>query len=322
MLDAALASPVSYLLAFLAASAVMVVAVDDMARQGLQGTVVGTLVMPLCSGAPNLIFAVTMALNRGPGSEVLVNALVNNVTNLTLLIGLPGLIWGLVIIPRKRVAKRKKQDHSLSRLSLALTLLAVIFFTGITWALGRDGALTFGDGLTLVAVFFFWQSFELYDVLRSNIENGRVLGWRILLDVVAVAAGALVMFHSIDWMVRWISAIEEGFISVRYMGWLSGWLMVLPNAVPAFYYAARKRADIAYSSQVGDAHICIPLCIGLFALFRTIRTPAFFTVGMIALAAAAATHLILVGTLGRLPRPVAAVFLIAYGVFLYVGLAG
>jgi cation:H+ antiporter len=63
-----------------------------------------------------------------------------------------------------------------------------------------------------------------------------------------------------------LSAQEGAFINAGNLGWLSGWLMVVPNALLAFFYAARRRADIAYASQVGDGHICIPLCLGLSAV--------------------------------------------------------
>jgi cation:H+ antiporter len=46
------------------------------------------------------------------------------------------------------------------------------------------------------------------------------------------------------------------------LGWLSGWVMALPNAVLAFYYGCRKQPEVVYTSQVGDAHVSIPLCIG------------------------------------------------------------
>ena len=51
------------------------------------------------------------------------------------------------------------KEHKINRLSLLLTLTAVLFFTGAVWALARDGRLDFGDGLVLVGLFLFWLLF-------------------------------------------------------------------------------------------------------------------------------------------------------------------
>ena len=56
--------------------------------------------------------------------------------------------------------------------------------------------------------------------------------------------------------------------------------MVLPNGLLAFYYAWRGNPEVVYTSQVGDGHISIPLCIGIYALYRPIQVPPFFQTGM------------------------------------------
>ena len=141
------AAPWLFLGLFLAASALMIWRLEAMSEDGLEGTVLGTLVMPYCSGIGNLAFAFVLGRERGPGGEVMINALVNNVTNMTLLIGLPTLIWGMRVTGPAKTGKskngkgKKDQTHQVNRLSLLLTLTAVLFFTGAVWALARDGSL-------------------------------------------------------------------------------------------------------------------------------------------------------------------------------------
>ena len=77
---------------FLACSMLMVYRLNVLERKGLEGTVLGTLVMPYASGFPNLMFAFSLGRQGGSGSIIVENCIVNNVTNLTLLIGLPALI--------------------------------------------------------------------------------------------------------------------------------------------------------------------------------------------------------------------------------------
>src|SRR5678816_3862776 len=145
------AAPWLFLALFIAASALMIWRLEAMSEGGFEGTVLGTLIMPYCSGIGNLIFAFVLGRNNGPGSEVLNNALVNNVTNMTLLIGLPTIFWGMHVLPEAKAKKKKRNDkeHQINRLSLLLTLTAVLFFTGVAWALAKDGKLTTSDGLVL-----------------------------------------------------------------------------------------------------------------------------------------------------------------------------
>lgn len=320
-----------YLVVFVLSSILMIWALGRMENKGLEGTALGTLVMPYCSGLSNLIFAWHMGL-RGPSEAHLVmeNCLVNNATNLTLLIGLPALIWGMALLPPKKNARKKEtqiiaeQQHHLNRLSLLLTLVAALFFSGGLWALAGDGALTRREGWILVGAFLFWQVFQVFDVMKYNLVQKRKQPKSILLDGLLVMAGGYLMFDSIDWLVNSIMDMGEGFMGRGGIGWLSGWLMVLPNAFLAFYYARKKRSDIAYSSQIGDGHICIPLCIGVYALFvdQAVLPKANFDLFMGIITGSVLLHIGFVLFLGRLPRWFGALLVVAYGYFLTQGLLG
>jgi cation:H+ antiporter len=319
-------APWLILLLFLGASFLMIWRLEALNASGLEGTVLGTLVMPYCSGIGNLIFAFVLGAKNGSGAEVLTNCLVNNVTNLTLLIGLPTVIWGMNGRPAgkskasKKQKQRENQERRLNRLSTLLTLAAVLFFTGATWALARDGRVDFSDGLVLIGLFLFWQCFHIFEVLKSNVRKNESFGWMLPLDLGLLAVGAYGIYVSTDWLVDWISKIHSGFISVKYMGWLSGWLMVVPNGLLAFYYARRGNPEVVYTSQVGDGHICIPLCIGIFALYHPIHTPPFFQTGLYILLLAAGLHFAVVAAFGRVPRLVGWFLTISYIIFLYKGL--
>src|SRR5215831_3075592 len=113
-------APIWFLGLFIAASFLMIWRLEVMSESGVEGTVLGTLVMPYCSGIGNLIFAFVLGAKGGPGSEMLTNALVNNVTNMTLLLGLPAVIWGMSILPQSKAKKSKKAQTvvKINRLSL------------------------------------------------------------------------------------------------------------------------------------------------------------------------------------------------------------
>jgi cation:H+ antiporter len=324
------ASMWTYLALFLAASLLMIWRLEALLDHGLEGTALGTLIMPYCSGLGNLIFVAMVARGSVPSAEVLTNCVVNNVTNLTVLLGLPALVWGLSLGGKspgaKTAAKKKSRGNAetvrqLNRLSLLLTLAAVVFFSGTTWVLARDGRLDRSDGLVLIAVFLFWQCFQVFDVLKHNVRRQRSFRPMFYLDVLVVLVGAYGLYVSIDWLVTWLAGQKGSFVNPQNLGWLSGWLMVLPNALLAFYYAAKGRADITYASQVGDGHICIPLGVGISALLVPMPVPAFFETGLAILVAAAAAHAGCVAFAGGLPRWMGWPLLAAYAWFVTAGLA-
>lgn len=327
---AGLTSVWTYLALFLGASLVMIWRFEALLDHGLEGTALGTLIMPYCSGLGNLFFVAIVVTQRRPAGEVLTNCLVNNVTNLTLLLGLPALCWGLALAAPKsagRGARRKSggadpdTTHQLNRLSLLLTLAAVVFFSGVTWALGRDGRLDTSDGLVLIALFLFWQCFQVFDVLKHNVRRRHGFNPLFYLDLLFVLLAAAGVYASIDWLVTWILAQKGSFINPGHLGWLTGWLMVLPNALLAFFYAARRRADVVYSSQVADGHICIPLCLGLTAAFTPVPVPKVFATGLAILAGAAVLHALCVVFARGLPRWMGWPLLAAYAWFVAAGFA-
>lgn len=141
---------------FLFGSVLMIWRLSALERKGIEGTVLGTLIMPYCSGFSNLIFALVMGRQGSSGTQVLENCLVNNMTNLTLLLGLPAILWRMDIVQRQKNSGKAipGDGERLHYLSLLFTLIALMFFTGTFWALARDGRLDIGDGMVLVGVFF------------------------------------------------------------------------------------------------------------------------------------------------------------------------
>lgn len=320
--------PWTYLVIFLGISLLMLWRIEAMLDHGLEGTALGTLLLPYCSGLGNLIFVGLMVSRKGDPEEVLINCLVNNVTNLTLLLGLPALFWGLMVVPAKGKATAGKKsaaggggtEQQINRLSLLLTLLAVLFFTGAVWLLGQDRALSRTDGFVLIGIFLFWQCFQVFDVLKHNLRQRLTFGFRFYLDSLVVLACAYFLYESLDWLVSWISSQRSGFVSRENLGWITGWLMVLPNAVLALYWGWRRRPDVVYSSQVGDGHICIPLCLGIFAVVRPLPMSAFSQQAVLLLLGASVLHGLFLLIAGGLPRWAGAVLVAAYGWFVYAGL--
>ncbi len=308
--------PVQLVILFLISSMVMVWRLNAVEQKGFQGTMVGTLIMPYCSGFANLAFAWVMGRSGGAGSLVLENCIVNNVTNLTLILGIPALFGGMRIYNPSG-----GKEARISWFSLILTIIALLFFTGAVLTLARDGRIDFSDGLMLCGLFVFWQVIHLFEVMKNNVRKRRTLQGSLVMDLVLAGLCAWACLYSIDGLVAWVTAHGKGWLSVKYLGILSGILMVIPNALLALYYSVMGRDDIAYSSQMGDCHICIPLCIGLYALFTPITLPQSFLPGITVIFGAGCTHLFFTAFTGRIPRIIGGALALGYLFFVYKGLA-
>lgn len=307
----------------------MIYSLNAIEKNGFEGTLVGTLVMPYFSGFPNLCFAWFVAQKGSEktkvlgncivndGSLVLENCLVNNVTTLTLVLAIPSILWGLHLFKNKKITS---EDQKINRLSLQLSLLALIFFSSAICVVSYDGAITSLDGMLLVGIFLFWQLFHVFDLLKNKTRKKAKIQMRFWLDLCIIGICAWGIFTSIEGLIDLVSARETGFFSKRYLGFLSGALMVLPNACLALYYSAVNRSDIAYSSQIGDCHICIPLCIGLFTIFTPIMVTPSSQLIIYILIGAAGLHFLFITLSGRLPRMVGIVLTGLYAFFLIKGI--
>jgi len=312
--------PLSLLLIFALANALMIWRLHVMESKGFEGTVLGTLIMPYCSGFANLMFALIMSKSASNGGAVIENSLVNNVTNLTLILGLTALFGAAAAATKEKNKQKQAEFARINRLNLLVTLIALFLFTGTLWALGKDGELNFYDGIILVALFVFWQILHVFEVLKDNIRKNRSTHWSIVIDLALIGLAAYGIYYSVDHLINWVSAAESPLVSFANIGWFSGILMVLPNAFIALYYAHIGRTDIVVSSQIGDSHICIPMCIGLFALINPIQLPDSFLMGTYLILGAGLVHFLSIGILGRIPRIGGGALVASYGYFLYAGL--
>ncbi len=314
-----LSHPLFLLTGFVAASFLMIWRLHAMESKGFEGTILGTLIMPYCSGFANLVFVFVMSRTADNGRMIIENSLVNNVTNLTLILGLTAAFYATSPTPAKKGAKQVELFR-LNRLDLLLTLIAMFMFTGALWALAKDGDLDFYDGLVLVGLFVFWQVFQVFEVLKNNVRKKQSMHWSIVFDLLLIGLSAWAIYLSVDYLVQWVTTAHNPYVNLTNLGWLSGAIMVIPNAFLALYYAHAGRQDIVVSSQVGDGHICIPMCIGLFALLEPIAVPGFLQWGIWIILGAGVLHFLSIAIWARVPRIVGVLLLAGYGVFLYKGL--
>ena len=311
--------PLICLALFLFASMVAVIRLEALSRQGVEGSVLGMIFMPFFSGVGNIAFAVILAMKHGDGNDVLTNCIFNNLTNLTLLIGVPMLIWSMSHIP-DRQAWSAVCEFKISRLSNEMNLMAMFFFTLFLWLMTQDGELSREDGWILILLFAFWHCFHIYDVKKTNILKRKTYPKTLPVDIILLLFCSFVTYVTIDYLVVWFGGLDSAVISPRLLGWLSGVLMVLPNALLAIYYGSHRRMDVVYASQVGDGHICIPFCMGLFAVIHPFAVGDFLSRTLFILMGLFCCHLIFIMIVPKFSRIFAAVFVAVFCVFVWLGL--
>lgn len=66
-----IAHPITFTVTFLLASWLMVWRLEALLHRGLEGTALGTLVVPYCSGLGNLVFVYLLWRDHGPAQEIM-----------------------------------------------------------------------------------------------------------------------------------------------------------------------------------------------------------------------------------------------------------
>lgn len=324
--------PFHYLVVFCVVQYLLINRLNSLEKKGFEGTEIGTLVMPYCSGIANIIFVYVVARSSLSGLAVIENCMVNNVTNLTFILGVTTFFYPITIVSRPPEAHHSLKQMMVNRqmviktkidqVNLTGTAITLLFFTGVLWALSQDRVLDNMDGLVLLAMFLFFQVHQVLEARKKGLRINRVVITRkyLVANFIILAVLAYVSYLSLEHLTTWFSTFSQAHFNKNYLGWVSGVLMVIPNALLAVYYARNNKGEIAYSSQIGDCHICIPLCIALFSFYRDIRIPDFFNTGILILITAGAIHLLLIMIRGRLTRYVGFLLITGYAYFLYTGL--
>ncbi len=65
----------------------------------------------------------------------------------------------------------------------------MLFFSAVTWLLARDGSLHRSDGLVLIGLFLFWQLFQIFEMMKTNIRKKLSISKWVFFDL-ALVGGA------------------------------------------------------------------------------------------------------------------------------------
>ena len=288
-----------------------------MAQRGRSSAVLSAGLLPYATGWGNLCLVWLLLRIDGPTEAIPLNLWTNNLTSLSLMLALPALIWGLKLIPDSQ-SKKSSPASPAVRGPLILNCISFILFSLATWQLGQDGEINRNEGFALLGLFALWQCLQIFQTLKQTPAASTASIPLNVLDGLLILLGGFISLLAVDGILTTLMAQETGFFSIQQLGLLTGALMLLPNAMLAWHYARQQRADAVYYSQLSDAHICMPLCLALCAIFQPLALPTFLLDGLRFLAALALVHLLCLQLLKELPKLVAAGLLAVYAYALFI----
>ena len=287
---------------------------------GIPAFIISVTVVAIGTSVPELLISVQAALADAPGIA-LGNVVGSNIANVLLVLGIPALI-----VP---IAGCGPAAHR----NLYLMLGATVLFSG--FILG--GTLFRWAGLVLVSValFLVWDSVRMARAARAG-RNREALDelaeledadpnmatWKVLLLIAAGIVGLPIGAHFLIDGARAIArdfGISEAAIGLTVVAVGTS----LPELATTVMAALRRHADVAIGNVIGSNIFNIPAVIGAAALAAPLAVPA--EIASRDLWVMIGASLVLTPfVLGcrRIGRPVGAVFLLLYGVYIYYALAG
>ncbi|MCH8952197.1 MAG: calcium/sodium antiporter [Proteobacteria bacterium] len=287
---------------------------------GIPAFIISVTVVAIGTSVPELLISVQAALADAPGIA-LGNVVGSNIANVLLVLGIPALI-----VP---IAGCGPAAHR----NLYLMLGATVLFSG--FILG--GTLFRWAGLVLVSValFLVWDSVRMARAARAG-RNREALDelaeledadpematWKVLLLIAAGIVGLPIGAHFLIDGARAIArdfGISEAAIGLTVVAVGTS----LPELATTVMAALRRQADVAIGNVIGSNIFNITAVIGAAALAAPLAVPveiASRDLWVMIGASLVLTPFVL--GCRRIGRPVGAVFLLLYGVYIYYALAG
>jgi len=272
------------ILGFILAGAFLVIAaqkavqhVSAIARQyRLSEFVVSFIIVGFVSTFPEFFVLIMSAFNGVPELG-LGTVLGNNVTDLTLVLGLVVLAGGTLALRAKTV------EHDLAYM-LLVTLPALVALDGIVSRI--DGVLLLGAGGYYVSQLV--RDARVFHKVFRNGKGGKHPWWHIVSSVFSI--GVLLIAAR---LVVWFS--EALAIDLSVPSFLIGAVIIAGGAaLPELSFALRamlsKNPQLAWGDLMGNVVFDATIVIGVVALFRpiTIALPEMTVMGLATMAAATA----------------------------------
>lgn len=286
-------------------------------RLGLSKMVIGLTIVGFGTSAPELLVSVQAALSGNP-EIALGNVVGSNIANILLIIGVGALI--LPIAGWQRSAVREALVASL----VALALLG--FMQGGLLGRAEGGALLLALAVYLGATFWLERQGEATGHFDHEAEERRALPAKSpWLSLLLVVGGIAALVFGADLLVDGATTIARSFgVSDAVIGLtLVAVGTSLPELATSIVAAIRRHSDVVVGNVLGSNIFNVLAILGITAVIAPVEVSARFQGGdtllMLALSCGFAALLFL---LRRIGRPIGAVMVLGYLVYLYLLYAG
>ena len=274
------------------------------AKFGIPQLVIGLTIVAMCTSAPEAAVSIAASL-KGSADITIGNVVGSNIMNILVILGCASVITPLL----------------LARSTARIEIPYVIAITALLFWQGRDGVISFVDGLTLCVGFVIYLAYLYRMAVNSapteeeraeeEMSLGKCVVWTL--------GGLAVIIVGSNVTVNAATAIAVFMgLSERIIGLT---IVALGTSLPELFTsvtAARKgNADIAIGNIVGSNIFNILFVVALSALIVDIPFDKAFTFDSYAAIFAAVLLWLCVLPKERLARWAGALMLVCYGAYLW-----
>lgn len=272
------------------------------ARFGIPQLVIGLTIVAMGTSAPEAAVSIAAAM-QGSADITIGNIVGSNIMNILVILGLAAAITPLAV----------------ARSTVRIEMPFMLFITVLLYFLGRDGSISFMDGLVLAACFVVYMAYLYKAAMQSNVDDDlQEVGLPMSRCLVGALGGLVLIIAGSKVTVDAATALAlYAGLSERFIGLT---IVALGTSLPELFTsvaaARRGNADIAIGNIVGSNIFNILFVVGLSALLVDIPfAKAFSFDTYVAIGAAVLLWLCVMRT-QRLGRLAGVIMLCCYAAYL------
>lgn len=222
------------------------------ARFGIPQLVIGLTIVAMGTSAPEAAVSIAAAM-QGSADITIGNIVGSNIMNILVILGLAAAITPLAV----------------ARSTVRIEMPFMLFITVLLYFLGRDGSISFMDGLVLAACFVVYMAYLYKAAMQSNVDDDlQEVGLPMSRCLVGALGGLALIIAGSKVTVDAATALAlYAGLSERFIGLT---IVALGTSLPELFTsvaaARRGNADIAIGNIVGSNIFNILFVVGLSAL--------------------------------------------------------